>query len=255
MTILKPTSETGTSPNSDSGRRSFIRKTGAAMSAVVVSAVAGISKPGVERDAELKAKVDRLSNQLGCLEDANAIRRLHQAYESLLNEGKCEEVVSMFAEDAEAVYNGGLFSGRQGVRRLYCDYFAPGLTGKKIETAPGFEPDPAQQLDIVDVAEDRMTATGQFPYSIQVGTPMTGDSSLVEMACLQGEGIVKWWEGGICEAAYVKIGASWKIRRLEYRAASKADYKPGRAYAKPIDVPAFSSVFPNNPAGPDKLIT
>ena len=89
-------------------------------------------------------------------------------------------------DDAQVVYNGGLFTGKEGIRRLYCDHFASGCTGRKIEPAPGFETDPAQQLDIVEVAADRKTATGQFPYSMQVGTPMTGDSSLVEMARLQG---------------------------------------------------------------------
>ena len=123
-----------------------------------------------------------------------------------------------------------------------------------METVPGFETDPAQQLDILEVAGDRNTATGQFPYSIQVGTAMTGDSSLVEMARLQGEGTVNWWESGIHEVSYVKTDNTWKIRKLEYRVTSKADYKPGRSYAKPVDVPAFSSIFPKNPTGPDKLI-
>ena len=249
MTKIKPTSESVAN-----GRRSFIRKTGAALSAVVASAAAGFSKPAATPDAGLKDQIGRLSNRVGNLEDADRVRRLHQAYESHLDRGMYEDVVAMFADDAEVVYNSGLFHGKEGIRRLYCDHFAPGLTGKKIEPAPGFEPDPAQKPDIVDVAEDRKTATGQFPYSFQVGTPMTGDSSLVDMARLQGEGIVKWWEGGTCAASYVKVGKSWKIRRLEYRAASKADYRPGRAYARPIDVQAFKSVFPGNPAGPDRLV-
>jgi hypothetical protein len=252
MNGLKSFSKPGDSLKPNEGRRSFIWKAGAAMSAMAASA--GFSKSAPDSDAGSKGEMDRLANQIGCLEDANAIRRLHQSYESRLDQGMYEEVVGMFAEDAEAVYNGGLFVGKKSIRRLYSDNFAPGLTGKKIESAPGFEPDPAQQLDIVEVEANRRTATGRFLYSMQVGTPMTGDSSLVQMARLQGEGIVKWWEGGIYEASYVKVGDSWKIRRLEYRATSKADYKPGRSYAKRIDVPAFSSVFPRNPAGPDKLI-
>ena len=242
----------GLKPNK--GRRSFIWKAGAAMSAMAASAVAGLSKTALDSDAGSKGEMDRLTNQIGCFEDANVIRKLHDMYESYLDKGMYEEVVGMFAEDAEAEYNGGLFAGKEGIRRLYCDNFAPGLTGKKIEPAPGFEPDPAQQLNIVEVAANRRTATGQFTYSMQVGKPMTGDSSLVEMARLQGEGIVKWLEGGIYEASYVKIGDSWKIKRLECRAISKADYKPGRSFAKEIDVPAFSRVFPKNPTGPDKLI-
>jgi hypothetical protein len=252
MAILKPASGTGTKP--DTGRRSFIWKTGAAMSAVIASAATGISKQKVDPDAGLRDQLDHLSDRIGSLEDANAIRRLHQAYEFRLDRGMYEEVAGMFADDAEVVYNGGLFTGKEGIRRLYCDHFASGRTGKKIEPAPGFETNPAQQLDIVEVAADRKTATGQFPYSIQVGAPMTEESSLVEMARLHGEGIVNWWESGIHEVSYVKKDNTWKIRKLEYRVTLKADYKPGRSYAKPIDLPAFSSIFPKNPTGPDRLV-
>jgi hypothetical protein len=256
MEILKPTSESSSSPKQpNNGRRSFIWKTGAAMSAVIASAVAGVSKPKADPDAGLKSQIDRLSNQIGSLEDANAIRILHQAYESYLDKGMYEEVVELFTDDGEVIFNGGIFAGKdKGVRRLYCNHFRSGFTGKKIEPAPGFEPDSAQLQDIVEVAPDRKSAKARFPYSMQVGTPMTGDSQLVQMARLQGEGIVKWWEGGIHEASYAKDGGSWKIKGLEYRVTAKADYKPGRAYAKPIEVPLFSKTFPADPGGPDKLI-
>lgn len=254
MANLKPTSVTDHSPKPDTGRRSFIWKTGAAMSAVVASAVAGIPNQKVDPATGLKGQLDRLSNRIGSLEDANAIRRLHQAYESRLDRGMYEEAAGMFADDAQVVYNGGLYTGKDGIRRLYCDHFASGRTGRKIEPAPGFETDPAQQMDLVEVAGDRKTATGQFPYSMQVGTPMTRDSSLVEMARLQGEGMVHWWESGIHDVSYVKEDSTWKIRKLEYRVTSKADYRPGRSYAKPISVPLFSKAFPENPTGPDKLV-
>jgi SnoaL-like protein len=254
MAIFEPTSVSGDSSKPDTGRRSFVWKTGAAMSAVIASAVTGISKQKVGPDAGSKDQLDYLSNRIGSLEDANAIRRLHQAYESRLDRGMYEEVAGMFTDDAEIVYSGGVFTGKAGIRRLYCDHFASGRTGRKIEPAPGFETDPAQQLDIVEVAGDRKTATGQFPYSIQVGAPMSGDSSLVEMARLQGEGIVHWWESGITEVSYVKKDNTWKIGKLEHRVNLKADYKPGRSYAKPIDVAAFSSIFPKNPTGPDRLV-
>ena len=115
MAILKPTSITGDSPKPNTGRRSFIWKTGAAMSAVVASAVAGISSPKTDSGASLKDRVDRLSNRIGSLEDANAIRGLHQTYESFLDKGRYEEVVGMFSNDAETVYNNGLFAGRGSV--------------------------------------------------------------------------------------------------------------------------------------------
>jgi hypothetical protein len=255
MAILKPTSVTGDSSRPDTGRRSFIWKTGAAMSAVVASVMAGIPNPKIGPDSGLKDQLNHLSNRIGSLEDAHVIRKLHRAYESHLDRGMYEKVAGMFAEDAEVVYNGGLFSGKDSIRRLYCGHFASGRSGRKIEPAPGFETDPAQQLDIVEVAGDRKTATGQFPYSMQIGTPMTGESSLLEMARLQGGGIVHWWESGIHAVTYVKKDSAWKVKRLEYRVSLKADYKPGRSSAKPISVPLFSMAYPKNPTGPDRLIT
>lgn len=256
MNILKPKSESSERPKKpDGGRRSFIWKTGAAMSAVLASTVAGIAKPKADPDISLKDQVDRLSNQVASLQEASAIRMLHQAYESHLDKGRYEEAVNMFADDGEVVFNGGVFAGKdKGVRRLYCKHFSAGFTGKKIEPAPGYEQGSEQLQDIVEVALDRKSATARFPYSIQVGRPMSGDSPLVEMARLQGEGILKWWEAGIHEASYVKAGDGWKINRIEYRVISKADYKPGRPYAKPIEVPLFSKTYPADPAGPDRLI-
>ena len=239
----------------NTGRRSFLWKAGAAMSAAVAAAVPGMANHKSNLGEGLNAEVNRLSNRLGILEDENTIRTLHQTYETLLDRGRYEDVPDLFADDAEVVFNGGAFKGRKdGVSRLYGDCFRSGLTGKKIGSAPNFEVDSEQRREFIKVSADRLSASGQFPYSMRVGTPMTGDSSLVRMARLQGEGIVKWWEGGTCEVSYVKVGGAWKISRLEYHATSKADYKPGRTHATPIDVPAFSSVFPVNPTGPDRLV-
>jgi hypothetical protein len=257
MDIIKPTSKSSDSPKQpNTGRRSFIWKMGTAMSAVLASVVPSMARPRVDQDTGLKDQVDQLSHQLGILEDANAIRALHQTYESYLDNGMYEEVAKMFTDDGQVVFNGGVFTGKKkGVRRLYCGHFRAGFTGKKIEPAPGFELDPAQLKDMVKVAPDRKSAQARFAYSLQVGAPIISDSPLVEMARLQGQGIMKWWEGGVHEVSYVKEGGSWKIKRLECRVIAKANYSPGRSYAKPIDVPAFSKTYPKDPTGPDKLIS
>ena len=238
-------------------RRSFMWKIGAAIPALLASAVPGRSDPGINQDAGLKNRIDRLSNRLGILEDENAIRRLHRTYEDLLNNGNYEEVINLFTDDGEAIFNGGIFKGKfGGVRRLYNERFRSGLAGRKIEPAPGFQPDNDQQQDIVKVAADRKTANARFSFSIQIGTPIISDSQLVKMARLHGEGIMKWWECGTYEVSYVKgiRDAVWKIKRLEYRVLSKADYRPGKLLAKPISVPLFSKVYPEDPAGPDVFI-
>jgi hypothetical protein len=255
MAALKPTSETVNSPKPNTGRRSFIWKTGAAMSAVAASAVAGYSKSSADSGTELQDRIDRLHIQVGILEDANAIRKLHQSYETCLDQGMYEEVVSLFTDDGQVYFNGGFFSGKdKGVRRLFQCHFAEGRTGKKIEPASGRQWDPKQQRDAIDVAMDRKSAKACFPFSMRVGTPMDSESTLVQMARLQGQGIVHWWESGICVNSYVKMGDVWKIKRIDYQTIAQANPASGWACAKPISVPLFSKAYPENPTGPDKLV-
>jgi hypothetical protein len=257
MNLLKITSKPSYIPDQpNTRRRSFMWKIGAAIPALLASTVPGRSSHAFNQDAGLKNRINRLTSRLGILEDENAIRRLHHTYEDLLHNGKYEEVTNLFTDDGEVIFNGGIFKGKfGGVRRLYSKRFRSGLAGRKIEPPPGLQPDNDQQQDIVKVAADRKSASARFSFSVQIGTPILSDSQLVKMARLQGEGIMKWWEGGKYEVSYVK-GVSegvWKIRRLQYRVLSKADYRPGKLRAKPISIPLFSKVYPEDPAGPDVL--
>ncbi len=259
MDIFKRAPKPDNSPEQpNKERRSFMCKVGAGISAVLAFAVPGMSKPGIDREAELKTRVDQLSNQLGILEDENAIRELHKAYETCLNNGRYEDVVNLFAHNGEVIFNGGFFKGKEeGVRRLYLEHFSPGLTGKRIDPAPGFLPNTEDRQDMIKVATDRKSAEAQFCYSMQVGVPMLSDWPLVKMARLHGQGIKKWWEGGVYDVSYVKDmkDGTWKIERLEHRVLSQADYRPGKSYARPISVPLFSKIYPEDPVGPDRLIT
>ncbi len=257
MNIRKPSSKPNPiTEQPDTGRRSFMWKIGTAMSAVLASALPSMARSRVNQETGLKTQVDQLSSRLGILEDAEKIRKLHRTYETYLNNGMYEEVVNMFTNDGQVVFNGGVFTGKKkGIRRLYCDHFKSGLTGKKIDPPPGFQTDTDQQQDNIEVSPDQKSARARFSYSIQVGTPIISDSQLVKMARLQGEGIIKWWEGGIYEVSYVKDinEGAWKIIKIEYGVMSKADYRPGRSYARPIPVPLFSKTYPEDPAGPDRL--
>jgi hypothetical protein len=64
-----------------------MRKTGAAMSAVIASTVAGVPNARSDSNASFEDQADRLSNRIGSLEGANAIRGVHQTYESYLDRG------------------------------------------------------------------------------------------------------------------------------------------------------------------------
>ena len=163
----------------------------------------------------------------------------HSIMKRAQDKGLHDEILGMFAEDAEVLFAGGLFRAQdEGVSRLYRERFPAGKSGRRMEPAPGFELAADQQQERVHVAPDRLTATAVFPYSIQVGTPIESESSLASMARLHGEGVRTWWEGGAYHVTWRKDAADgrWTISRLEYRTLARADYRPGRTYAAPLSV-------------------
>jgi len=180
MTKIKPTSESVAN-----GRRSFIRKTvrpclqwlPPRQRAFRTCGYSGCGIEGPDRPA-----VHRVGN----LEDADRVRRLHQAYESRLDRGH----VRGCCRDVRRRRRGGvqqrLFHGKEGIAACTATTSHPASPERKSSRRRDSSPIPAQKPDIVDVAEDRKTATGQFPYSFQVGTPMTG--------------ILPWWTWRACRA-------------------------------------------------------
>jgi hypothetical protein len=229
-------------------RRSFIWKLGAGATAAV-AATAGVAKvqAGSAQDAALRAAL---------LEEEKSLRQLHHGFEQSMDKGLHDEVVGLFADDAEVVFNGGVFRQRdRGVSRLFREQFRSGKTGRRMEPAPGFELTAAQQPDRVEVAADRKSATATFPYSIQVGMPFESENSLASMARLHGEAVRTWWEGGVYRFTYRKdVAGSWKISRLEYDTLSRADWRAGRSYAQPVAVARFATCFPHDSHGPDALV-
>jgi hypothetical protein len=229
-------------------RRSFFRTMSAGVSAALVPAV---SAARVER-----GPVDDPVLRAALLEEEQILRQLHHAFEQAQDRERHDELIGMFTDDAEVVFNGGVFRGRSaGVTRLFRDRFGAGRSGRRIEPAPGFELQADQQQERVHVSPDRLSADAVFPYSIQVGAPLESESSLVSMARLHGEGVRTWWEGGAYHASYRKeiTDGRWRISRLEYRTLARADYRAGRTYAAPIAVPPFSTRFPGDPLGPEEL--
>jgi SnoaL-like domain len=220
MSILKHR-QTGNTESADGGRRSFFWGLGAGVSAALVSTTGLAGARTGDTGAE-----------------ESALRKLHRDYERALDKGLHDEVIGMFADDAEVVFDGATFVGRShGVSALFRERFPSGKTGKRMEPAPGFEVDAAEQQERVEVSPDHLYASAVFPYSIQVGMPIESESSLASMARLHGEGAKTWWEGGVYDVRYVKdADGRWKISRLEYRTLSRADYRSGRSYARPISV-------------------
>jgi hypothetical protein len=227
---------------SNDGRRSFIWKMGAVMTAgILAPSVPAAAKSVAAKDLGPENGMRELSERLAILEAEKSIIGLYHTYESLLNDGIYDKISELFVTDGEAVYNGGVFKGRnKGVTRLYNKRFRSGLAGKKLDATLD-----SKEQHLIELSEDHLSAKANFPFAIQVGTPMVSDSVLISMARLHGEGIYKWRENGICELSLSRQSREdvWMINRLEYRTESKS-----------VSVPLFAKVFPDDHEGPDTLV-
>jgi len=221
---MKPKSESAARPTARTvERRSFIWKAGAALTGTVASAAAigaaETSRAGASGDSP---ELQRLSNELALREDADAIRQLHHAFGTALNERRFEDLVGLFADDAEVHFDGRVFAGRRGIRSLYVERFGRQHQRPTLEPVHARLVDSAQQAS-VEVAPDRQSAKGRFPCVTQVECAIDCRSPLVEMARQQGQGVRQWWEHGLYENSYAKRGGAWKILELRYGATALAD--------------------------------
>lgn len=233
--------------------KTIIWKTGVVLFAVFILTVAFSVKS--DEIQVLKKQVEQMSNQIGMLEDVNAIRKLQHAYGYYLDKCLYKEVVDLFADDGEAHFNGGIYKGKdKGVRRLYIDGFSQGFTKGVNGPAHGFLLEHFQLQDIVDVAPDRQTAKARFRCFMQAGAHTTSRSPMGEMARKQGGAPMQWWEGGMYENTYVREKGIWKIKILNYHAVWHADYATGWANTRLNYVSPATETYPKNPNGPDELI-
>jgi hypothetical protein len=196
-----------------------------------------------DRIAALEAQVAELGRRLTVQEDEQAIRKLHHLYGYLIDQCLYREVVDLFTDDCEVRFFGGSFKGKAGTRRLYIDRFQSSFTYGNNGPVDGFLLDHPQHQDVVDVQSDGVTAFARFRCTMQAGRHQDfGDAS-------------QWFEGGIYENVYKKVDGAWRIHVLAYSPQWHADFDAGWARTRPHYVPFFDKVFPDDPTGPDELIT
>src|ERR1700753_31233 len=123
--------------------------------------------------SDLTRQVEMLANEVGRLNDAQAVRKLQHAYGYYLDKCLYDEVVDLFADDGEVRFMGGAFKGRAGLRRLYCERFRKNFTGGYHGPVYGFLLDHLQLQDIIDVAPDRGSALARFRCFMQAGSHET----------------------------------------------------------------------------------
>ena len=198
-------------------------------------------------DEDLRKRIEELEYKLGILEDVHAIRRLHHLYGYFLDKCMYDEVVDCYADDCEFHFFGGVFKGKAGIRRAYCDGFRKRFTGGKNGPVFGFLLDHPMMQDVVDVAPDRKTAKARIRCMMMAGTHYEKDPRPTLVAS-------QWWEGALYENVYARIDGVWKIKILNYRPVWHATHENGWAYTPPHFVPNLTTTYPDDPFGPDELM-
>ena len=195
----------------------------------------------------LRRQLEQLTGEVAALRDVHAIRRLQHAYGYYLDKCLYDEVVDLFAEAGEVRFMGGVFRGKPGLRRLYCERFRKNFTRGHNGPVYGFLLDHLIIQDVVDVSPDRSHALGRFRCFMQAGSHESKKDAPTHMPS-------QWWEGGIYENTYVRQDGVWKLGVLNYRAVYHGLFEKGWARTPPGFVPFYSEVFPKDPLGPDALI-
>jgi hypothetical protein len=196
--------------------------------------------------AALERKVDQLASQVGRLEDVNDIRTLQYAYGYYLDKCMYDDVVDLFAEDGALMFLNGVYRGKAGVRRLYCDWFRTFFTKGQNGPLRGFLYDHLLLQDIIHVSPDRIEAEGRFRCFMQGGNHETRTDTPAGLPA-------QFWEGGIYENRYVREDGVWKIKLLNYNMLWQADYAKGWSGSN-AHLPMLGKLYPEDPIGPDEIL-
>jgi len=192
---------------------------------------------------DLESTIAKLANRIGILEAESAVRRLQYTYGYLIDKCMYAETVDLFSESGEVRFMGGIYKGKEGVRRLYIGRFRKNFTNDYNGPVFGFLLDHPQLQFVIDVAKDGKSAKLRGRSLMQAGR----HESITESGALPRQ----WWEGGMYENEYVKEDGVWKIKVLDYNPLWHGNFDKGWAHT-PANAYSFASkTFPEDPLGPD----
>jgi SnoaL-like domain len=235
-------------------RRSFISRVSSILAVVPVALAAKVARAGqpaspVATDDTIKTmqkQMSELAREVRALKDVQEVRRLQFAYGYYIDKCLYDETVDLFADDSELYFLNGIYKGKAGVRRLYCDWFRNLFTKGYNGPIRALLLDHLQMQDIIDVAPDGLSARGRFRNLQQGGAHESIKEPIAGVP-------PQFWEAGIYENTYVKDAGVWKIKVLNYSMLWQANYEQGWAHSVPHLQPIMKK-YPEDPHGPDELV-
>ena len=141
--------------------------------------------------------LEDLEKRLQALEDAEAIKKLHQKYINLMDFLHYEEVLDLFTEDATSeVRNSGIKKGRKEMSEIYLDILAKRRGSERFDGHMAVQPE-------IEVTGD--TATGTWLIYMLFSKPEV------------------YWVQGKNECEYRKVNGEWKISKLKFTRTLSSD--------------------------------
>ena len=203
-----------TASRNQSSRRAFLTQGGAALSAGV-AATAGAAALDPEGAKSRPGELEQLRQKLAFAEDREAIRQLHAAYTLLMEDQRFEGVAELFDDRAWLQLSGVSATGRRAIEQLFAEQYRRQLAATLHSAYRENDP----RRDCVAVSDDHRQASATFHVEVELSTPLQGDSTIEEMARLQGHVTDRRWQAGRLEATYVKTAGQWKMASLNYLAS------------------------------------
>lgn len=202
-----------------------------------------------DRVAALEAKLAEMDRRLTTREDELDVKKLQYLYGYLIDKCMYNEVVDLFADDGQVAFFGGVWKGKEGVRRLYVDRFQKRFTYGNNGPIDGFLLEHPQIQTIIDIDADGKTARLRGRSMMQAGRHKDYEGDAPHLKSRQ------WWEGGLYENVFTKgADGKWRIQSLNYFPQWHADFETGWANTPDEYVPFPKVTFPEDPSGPDELI-
>ncbi len=188
-----------------------------------------------------RREFEDLRRELDRQQSVEAIRRLHYAYGYYMDRLLFDEVVALFEDDCSIHFQGGVYLGKAGARRLY-----GGRLGQFAQRK-GLLVDHLMLQGVIDIAPDGNTADARFRCLVQGGVHET-------VAAAEGRRN-QYWHSGLYENSYSRASGTWRIQTFRYTTVWEADYDLGWGKADPTGNRAkpADTCFPEDPCGPDRL--
>jgi hypothetical protein len=195
-------------------RRAFFVRGSAVLGAgVAATAAAGALLP--DTGAAGADRVQELQRALTSHQDREAIRQLHLAFAGAIENQAYETAIGLFEPTAELHLSGLSAVGTAQIEQLLATQYRQ-QQAQVLHSA--YRQSPRQQQDLLAIAADGAHATGTFHCEVELTAPLPTDSTLAQMARLQGQVAERHWQAGRFEARYVKTAGQWKIAALRYAA-------------------------------------